>query len=181
MKSQVLHTVWFNISCEAAGEIWNWSLLRVKHGLNLISVLEKTTDSHSKPLGFACGVLYETASIVLWILYGLDLLDLRNWNFARIWSGLKLLYVLICLTFPYVWPPSSEQDTFNPFTPKSDQIQISPAASPVILHHTVWRTWLFIAYSDGKWFPLPNSHYLTYTFIFKKLGECTFGTWEWKG
>ena len=34
----------------------------------------------------------------------------------------------------------------NPSTPKSDQFQISPAASPVILQHTVWRTWLFIAY-----------------------------------
>ena len=32
----------------------------------------------------------------------------------------------------------------------SDQLQISPAASPVILHHTVWRTWLFIAYSDKR-------------------------------
>ena len=30
MKSQVLHTVWCNISGEAAGEIWNWSLLGVK-------------------------------------------------------------------------------------------------------------------------------------------------------
>ena len=29
MKSQVLHTVWCNISGEAAGEIWNWSLLGV--------------------------------------------------------------------------------------------------------------------------------------------------------
>ena len=30
MKSQVLHTVWCNISGEAAGEIWNWSLLGMK-------------------------------------------------------------------------------------------------------------------------------------------------------
>ena len=28
------------------------------------------------------------------------------------------------------------------FTPTSDQCQISPAASPEILHHTVWRPWL---------------------------------------
>ena len=35
MKSQVLHTVWCNISGEAAGEIWNWSLLGVK-GLTAI-------------------------------------------------------------------------------------------------------------------------------------------------
>ena len=40
---------------------------------------------------------------------------------------------------------------FNPFTPKSDQCQISPAASPEISYHTVWRTWLFIAYSDERW------------------------------
>ena len=26
-----------------------------------------------------------------------------------------------------------------------------------------------------------NSHYLTYTFLFKRLGGSTFWTWEWKG
>ena len=35
MKNHVLHTVWCYISGEAAGEIWNWSLLGVK-GLNLV-------------------------------------------------------------------------------------------------------------------------------------------------
>ena len=39
----------------------------------------------------------------------------------------------------------------NPFTPERDQCQNSPAASQEIWHHTVWRTWLFIAYSDEKW------------------------------
>ena len=34
---------------------------------------------------------------------------------------------------------------------KSDQYQISPAPSPEISHHTIWRTWLFIAYSDERW------------------------------
>ena len=38
-----------------------------------------------------------------------------------------------------------------PFTPESDERQNSPAASQEIWHHTVWRTWLFIAYSDEKW------------------------------
>ena len=41
--------------------------------------------------------------------------------------------------------------TLNPFTPESDQCQNSLAASQEIWHHTVWRTWLFIAYSDVKW------------------------------
>ena len=39
---------------------------------------------------------------------------------------------------------------YSRFTPKSDQFRISPAASPEI-HHTVWRTWLFIAYWDERW------------------------------
>ena len=63
----------------------------------------------------------------------------------------------------------------NPFTSKSDQFQISPAASPDILHHTVWRTWLFIAYSDDRWLYYTSSHYLTYTFLLKRLGDCSFG------
>ena len=44
----------------------------------------------------------------------------------------------------------------------SDQCQNSPAASQEIWLHTVWRTWLFIAYSDEKWlyykFSLHHSH-----------------------
>ena len=44
-----------------------------------------------------------------------------------------------------------ENVLFNPFTPESDQCQNSPTASQEIWHHTVWRTWLFIAYSDEKW------------------------------
>ena len=43
----------------------------------------------------------------------------------------------------------------NTFIPKSGQCQISLAASPEILHHTVWRSWLFIAYSAEKWLILP--------------------------
>ena len=45
--------------------------------------------------------------------------------------------------------------SFNPFTPKSDQCQISPAASPEILHYTVWRTWVFIALLRWKLIILP--------------------------
>ena len=61
-----------------------------------------------------------------------------------------------------------------PFTPKSDQCQISPAASPEILHHTVWRTWLFIAYSDERWLYYQFSRRFTNTVLFKRLGECIF-------
>ena len=55
--------------------------------------------------------------------------------------------------------------------PKSDQFHISPAALPEILHCTVWRTWLFIAYSNERW-----SYYqlsLPHFYISPRLGECT--------
>ena len=59
---------------------------------------------------------------------------------------------------------------FNPFTPESDQCQNSPAASQEIWHHTVWRTWLFIAYSDEKW--------LYYKFSLHHSYNCFFKGWE---
>ena len=71
--------------------------------------------------------------------------------------------------------------TCNSFTPKSDQFQISPAASPETLHHTVWRTWLSIAYSDERWLYYQFSLPRLYTFPLGRLGECTFWTWEWNG
>ena len=51
---------------------------------------------------------------------------------------------------PLAWGESGRSDHINPFTPKSDQFQTSPAASPEILHHAVWRIWPFTAQSDGK-------------------------------
>ena len=68
----------------------------------------------------------------------------------------------------------TQRRPFNPFTPKSDQFQISPAASPAILHHTVykelgfsWRTQMEDDYTT-------NSHYITYTFLFRKVGRMYF-------
>ena len=50
----------------------------------------------------------------------------------------------------------------------SDQCQISPAASQEILRHTVWRTWLFIAYSGERW--LYYKFLLPYLYIFSLKG-----------
>ena len=58
----------------------------------------------------------------------------------------------------------------NPFTPESDQCQISPAASQEIWHHTVWRIWLFIAYSDERW--------LYYKFSLHHAYNCFLKGWE---
>ena len=47
MKSQVLHTVWCNISCEAAGEFWHWSLSGVKGLMHFIGLVSCTAISNA--------------------------------------------------------------------------------------------------------------------------------------
>ena len=59
---------------------------------------------------------------------------------CRLTSG--KIHALGCFLY---WSFSCNTRVINSSTPKSDEFQISPAASPEILHHTVWRTWLFIA------------------------------------
>ena len=53
-------------------------------------------------------------------------------------------------TLDFIFYAASEAAPVNLFTPKCVQVQISPALWPVILHHIVWRPWLFIAYSEEK-------------------------------
>ena len=69
----------------------------------------------------------------------------NNWEWEK--KGLQEQFFLI--HSQQLWANSAI--CFNPFTPESDQCQNSPAASQEIWHRTVWRTWLFIAYSDEKW------------------------------
>ena len=57
--------------------------------------------------------------------------------------------------------PNIEEERFNPFTLKSDQFHISPAASPGIFR------WNILCWQ----FPLPHSY----------MWECTVRAWEWKG
>ena len=79
--------------------------------------------------------LYLAYSDEKWLYYKFSLHHLYN-RFLKGWEN--TLFEL-------------RSESVNPFTPKSDQCQNYPAASPEIWHHTVWRTWLFIAYSDEKW------------------------------
>ena len=70
--------------------------------------------------------------------------------------------------------PETVFTLFNPFTPKSDQFQVSPAASPEIRHHTVW-----FLHSLLRWKMIILT-ILTTSLVFGRLGEYTFWTWEWK-
>ena len=70
---------------------------------------------------------------------------------------------------------------FNPFTPKSDQFQISPAASPEIAKFfilcdgiTQYEELGFSQLTQMADDSSTNSHYLAHTLPFKRLGECTF-------
>ena len=68
---------------------------------------------------------------------------------GEIFSGLDSN--VACCNIVNSWVNIIYFDTINAFAPKSDQCQISPAASQEILHHAVWRSWLFIANSDVRW------------------------------
>ena len=88
------------------------------------------------------------------------------------------LWIILQLLWPVQFHPqwvslysmtaSDSKCTYSiPFTPESDQCQNSPAASQEIWHHTVWRTWLFIAYSDEKWLYYKFSLHHSYNHFLK--------------
>ena len=56
-----------------------------------------------------------------------------------------------------------------------------PCSLTEILHYTVWRTWLFIAYSDESLIILSILTTSLIHFLLGRLGEWTFWAWEWKG
>ena len=93
----------------------------------------------------------EHLGALLWQFYR------KNWAASNEWPWIKLRFAMHCSNSGQTraFGQSAVAIAFNPLTPKSDQVQISPVASPVILHHTVWRTWLFIAYSDWKMIIVP--------------------------
>ena len=95
--------------------------------------------------------------------------------FYSITISLLFLIIIIAVVVVVVVIIISSSSIINPFTPKTDQFQISPVASPeIITSHSV-ETWLFIAYSDERWlyyqFILPTSliHFLN-----NRLGERNF-------
>ena len=104
----------------------------------------------------------------------------RTWLFIA-YSDWKMILVPVLTTslIHFSWKGWENvlfelgSERVNPFTPKSDQFQIFPAASPEILHHTVWRNWLFIAYSDESWLYYQFSLH-RYFFSLGRLGECSF-------
>ena len=53
--------------------------------------------------------------------------------------------------------------------PRVINVKISPAASPIIVHHPVRRTWLFVPYSDERWLHYQFS--LPHLYIFSLKGS----------
>ena len=65
-------------------------------------------------------------------------LKLRTFRRSKPYNSNQVSHILISDTnLLSVYNKRPLSFVFNPFTPKSDQCQISPAASPEILHHTV--------------------------------------------
>ena len=97
----------------------------------------------------------------------------RGWRGWFSWGGRAGTTAFFPQRIPHLRHLERSWNWFNPFTPESDQRPTIPAASPELLHHTVWRTWLFIAYSDKRWLYYKFS--LPHFFIFSlKVGRMYF-------
>ena len=105
MKSQVLLTVWCNISGEAAGEIWHWSLSGVK-GLNwthFSSIERRSNQIHSRP--------HFQQYVLIWIHFAMDNYNLDNLGILIMWqfyyvslsSSLFLFYCCFRTSFRAFW------------------------------------------------------------------------------
>ena len=82
---------------------------------------------------------------------------------------------------PWKSPLNSTCLLFNPFTPESDQCQISPPAPSEILHHTSKENLAFHSLLRWKMIIIQILAISLMHFLFKRLGECTFWAQEWKG
>ena len=93
MKSQVLHTVWCNISGEAAGEFWHWSLLGVK-GLRV-----KTLSSNRSVQGLSW-----TTNFSLQFLRFLDSTVVKSAWLPFVFLLSTLLQFLLCsMSYREIW------------------------------------------------------------------------------
>ena len=96
-----------------------------------------------------------TTRLLLCMNNSVGQLKLRSRMCQSFWSLMsQTMWLEACEA---AWLQTDSQDKHT----KSDQFQISPAASPEILHPTVWRMGPFIAYSDERWIYYQYSHYLT--------------------
>ena len=189
MKSQVLHTEWCNIPGEAAGETWHWWLANSQ--LNGVSGSPSNVTLRKRQwpyCEYCCANesgQYEPANYPFrpirscewwihccgWVSRSMKCLSMLSCTVNIKGNAVSscLIHALVHKTHLLVKPRSFVQVI------KSDQVQISPAASPIIIHHTVWRTRLFIAYSDWKMIIVPI---LTSSLIHF---SCTCWAWGVKG
>ena len=185
MKSHVLHTVRCNISAEAAGEIWSWSLLGVKGLRWKLSRVDDVLAASFK-LTSAANQFSRQTFISLQLTGGMTMEAFVALNQAdeleSIINGIKVRPEVVSsphrrwrqhrITFRIISQTNDTAEAKWPLTlslPRVINFKFYPAASPEILCYTVWRTWLSIAYSDERWLYYQFSlHHLR---IFSEFGR----------
>ena len=161
MKIQVLLTVWCNISGEAAGEIWHWSLSGVK------GLLEEM--KYIPPL--CCPVSVVLSKAITWSTVW-DVWIVLMWNTQNLngrWNSPKSKMATInhhCQWKQVTWNWDVYLVLIHDGT--SAQFQISTAASPKILHTQYQELTSIAALMTTLPIPLPLSG-----FPFERMGECT--------
>ena len=106
---------------------------------------------------------------------------LRTWVGKCVWCECSTKVVIILGTVPkaVISAPPFNSEWLSPFTPKSDQFQISPAASPEY-YITQYGGLGFPSLTQMKDDYTTNSHY-SLTLIHFSGRMYTLLTWEWKG
>ena len=157
-----------------------WGVLHLDFSASLLHEWDRDNELANfrnwLPVGWSVGWLVELPSEVVWLVY-------------RLVGQLRLS--LNSVRAVLADKPSTFESRigridwligvkdFNPFTAKSDHFQISSAASPEILHQTVWRTWLFISLLRWKMIILPILTTSLIHFSSKGWEQVPFWSWEW--
>ena len=131
-----------------------------------ISHMETDPSSYTIFILF-CDILHSVVSVYsqswTWMLYG------QSWRSIAFLMPTSLFVAMELLMTLLMW------------------LRATGASLPRVINfkfplqrHTVWRAWLFVDYSDERWFyyQFPLLYLLTHFF---RLEECTFWTWERKG
>ena len=135
MKSQVFHTVWRNISREAAGESWNWSHLGVVKWVLLSSLRDHSVCKRRDRVQCPGGPEWKTLMRVhkFFSFFSHSFSDVDTWHYvqSRIW-------IRICVRNPEVRNPS-------PFSPWHCDVYSSIKGSPSIwaINLSVFRVCTF--------------------------------------
>ena len=113
------------------------SLIRTNffpHFLGIITYLKVKCKAQTTSAHIDNRMRGHSRSLLGGILKSVRIVSVFIWSESNATSSVESLGILL---YPAEYTLEYEPNSCNPFTPESDEVQTSPAASPVISYHTV--------------------------------------------